>query len=318
MIKNIFQMLRDSAIKFNDKALYSFKVENNYKDISYKDFFEKVKYLVSGLKEIGIKKGDKIFLFSDNRLEWILLDFAFQGIGAVTIPRGIDTGVNEAGFILKHSGSNYIVIENSKAEAKIKNLKYKCKRIAVENNVVKADYYFDKIMKLGIEKYPKNKKWIEKLPEEIKNDRLVTIIYTSGTAGNPKGVMLTHKNFLHDIINSPLTLPVSDKDVTISVLPIWHIFERTVEYVMIYSGANVYYSSIKTFVNDIKVVMPTMVIVVPRILEAFYDKVNINISKMSFVKKSLFNFIYKTSLAYFNLDSYAKRTIEFYKNRAIL
>jgi len=318
MLKNMLQLLENSAVKYKEKAVFSSKVNDKYTDISYADFFEKVKILISGLIETGIKKGDKVFLFCDNRLEWILLDFALQGLGAITVPRGTDTGLSEAEFIMEHSGSNYLVIENSKAEEKIKELKFKGKRIAIENGVKKCDFYFEKILKTGKDNFEKNKSRIEKLSSVINENDLVTIIYTSGTTGNPKGVMLTHKNFITDIVNAPLTLPVSDKDVTISVLPIWHIFERTVEYVMIYCGANVYYSSIKTFVNDVKIIKPTMVIVVPRILEAFYDKVQINISKMKGFKKALFNFVYKNSMIYFSLNGYIKKTIIFYKKANFL
>ncbi len=318
MLKNMLQLLENSAVKYKDKAVFSSKVNDKYTDISYADFFEKVKILISGLIETGIKKGDKVFLFCDNRLEWILLDFALQGLGAITVPRGTDTGLREAEFIMEHSGSNYLVIENARAEEKIKELKFKGKRIAIENNVKKCGFYFEKILKTGKDNYEKNKSRIEKLSSVINENDLVTIIYTSGTTGNPKGVMLTHKNFITDIVNAPLTLPVSDKDVTISVLPIWHIFERTVEYVMIYCGANVYYSSIKTFVNDVKIIKPTMVIVVPRILEAFYDKVQINISKMKGFKKGLFNFVYKNSMIYFSLNGYIKKTITFYKKANFL
>ncbi|MBN2546429.1 MAG: AMP-binding protein [Spirochaetes bacterium] len=318
MLKNLFQMLENSAVKYKDKAVFSSKVNEKYADISYGDFYKKVKILISGLIEAGIKKGDKIFLFSDNRLEWILLDFAFQGLGAVTVPRGTDTGLSEAEFIINHSGSNYLVIENTKAEEKINKLKFKGKKIAIENGVKECSFYFDMIMKSGKENFEKNRKRIENLSYSINESDLVTIIYTSGTTGNPKGVMLSHQNFLHDITNALLTLPVSDKDVTISVLPIWHIFERTVEYVMIYSGANVYYSSIKTFVNDVKIIKPTMVIVVPRILEAFYDKVQLNISKMKGFKKGLFNFVYNMSMIYFSLGNYIKKTKIFYKRANFL
>jgi len=313
MYKNLLQMLEKSAEAYKDKTVFSCKVNEKYADISYADFYEKVKVLISGLMETGIKKGDKIFMFCDNRLEWILLDFAFQGLGAISVPRGTDTGLSEARFIMEHSGVNYIVIENAKAEEKIKELKFGGKKIAIESSVKKCNFYFEKILKAGKDNFEKNRNRIEKLSSVICENDLVTIIYTSGTTGNPKGVMLTHKNFIHDIVNSLLTLTVYKTDIVISVLPIWHIFERTVEYVMINAGANVYYSSIKTFVNDIKIIKPTMVIVVPRILEAFYDKVQINISKMSGFKKGLFNFIYKTSMTYFDLNSYIKKTIPFYK-----
>jgi long-chain acyl-CoA synthetase len=313
MVSSLFEMLQKSSVDYNEHNLFSIKKENDFVHVSYRDFYNKVLVLICGLKEIGIKKGDKIFLFCDNRIEWIMFDFALQGLGAISIPRGTDTVMPEVEFILEHSESDYLLIENVKANEKLKGLKTAIKKIAVENDIKDSDFYFDNIYKLGEDVYKKNAQFLENIIPQIKSDDVVTIIYTSGTTGNPKGVMLTHKNILHDIINALGTLSVSMEDITISVLPIWHIFERMVEYTMIYSGANIYYSTVKTFVNDVKKIKPTMIIVVPRILEAFYEKVNFNISKLEHSKKNIFNFFYKTSLIYFNLSTYIKKTVPLYK-----
>jgi len=313
MVSSLFEMLQKSSVDYNEHNLFSIKKENDFVHVSYRDFYNKVLVLICGLKEIGIKKGDKIFLFCDNRIEWIMFDFALQGLGAISIPRGTDTVMPEVEFILEHSESDYLLIENVKANEKLKGLKTVIKKIAVENDIKDSDFYFDNIYKLGEDVYKKNAQFLENIIPQIKSDDVVTIIYTSGTTGNPKGVMLTHKNILHDIINALGTLSVSMEDITISVLPIWHIFERMVEYTMIYSGANIYYSTVKTFVNDVKKIKPTMIIVVPRILEAFYEKVNFNISKLEHSKKNIFNFFYKTSLIYFNLSTYIKKTVPLYK-----
>jgi long-chain acyl-CoA synthetase len=313
MYRNLLDMLQNSSEKFNEKPMFCFKIENDYKKISYSEFYKKVKYLISGLMETGLKKGDRVFIFSDNRLEWMMIDFALQGIGAVSIPRGTDTVFAEVEFILEHSQADYLVVENRKCCEKIKDIKTKVKMIAIDNNVENADFYLDYIIRTGIENFGNNEEAIGKLPAMIDGNNIVTIIYTSGTTGNPKGVMLSHDNFINDIVNSLKYFPVKKEDDMISVLPIWHIFERTVEYTMIYSGAAVYYSAIKSFVNDIKKVRPTLIIVVPRILEAFYDKVQNNISKLNLLKKPIFKIFFIISSVYFDMDNYIKKTVPSFK-----
>ncbi len=317
MYNTLFDMLTISRDKFGSKPLFHSKVNNDYQSISYSEFYEKVIITMSGLIESGFKRGDKIFIFCDNRMEWMLLDFAMSGLGIVSIPRGTDTAIDEVSTILNHSNANYIIVENNRAYEKISKL-LTMPIISIDDDIKDSSFNLSKILKTGEENLSKNRPIIDDLTKSIGIDDLVTIIYTSGTTGNPKGVMLTHRNFIHNLVEAPKHLFLNEKDTMLSVLPIWHIFERTVEYVMIEKGAAIVYSSIKTFVNDIKATTPTMLIVVPRILESFYEKILYNISKSSIIVKFLFHSFYFFSKLYFRLDSYVKRTLPFWEKPSAL
>ncbi|HPO49184.1 MAG TPA: AMP-binding protein, partial [Spirochaetota bacterium] len=312
---SLFDMLKNSVKVYDKNFIYKYKSGEEYVGITYKDFYQKVLYLISGFKEIGIKKGDKLFIFSDNRIEWMIIDFALQGLGAVGIPRGTDTAPNEVDFILKHSEATRLIIENSKCEEKLANLNLNLQTISISNDAKNVKYNLDQLFKIGKNNYDKNKSSIEKEVSEIRKDDTVTIIYTSGTTGNPKGVMLTHRNFLHNAINTTERLLINNHDRFISMLPIWHVFQRTCEYITIYAGTEIYYSNLKNFTKDIKVVRPTMLAVVPRILESFYEKVQFNLERSSAFKKILFNFFYAASSAYFDCKSYVLKREPLYKSR---
>lgn len=316
MENNLLQLLKNTVDKHGENYAFSSKDgKGGYNHTNYKDFYQKTLTLMVGLKSIGVQKGDKVFMFCDNRIEWIMTDFALQGIEAVSVPRGTDTGASEVEFILNHSEAKYIVIENAKAEKKLESLKTNAIKIAIDDNIQNADFYFSKIMETGEKEYEANKQWAESRHAEVAPETLVTIIYTSGTTGNPKGVMLTQHNFVYDVVESPKNLTIYPTDRVISIMPIWHVFERTVEYCMVLIGANVVYSSIKTFLNDLDAVKPTMIVVVPRVLETFYEKIQIKLHKLPFLAKIFFNTIYGCAYAFFKMRLYIKSRILFFKKK---
>jgi long-chain acyl-CoA synthetase len=317
MENNLCSLLKNSYEKFSQKSMYGYKKEDSYETISFTDFYQKVLRVASGFKEIGLKKGDKIFIFSDNRIEWILIDFALQFIGAISIPRGTDTVLEDVEYIINHSDSEYIIIENHKCEEKLKGLKAGIKKIAIENNIKNADFYFENIFKTGEEKLGSNEGFIEKRLSEINPEDVVTIIYTSGTTGNPKGVMLTQKSIMHNVLYASERLLIEKADTFISMLPIWHIFQRTCEYITIYRGSTTYYSNLKNFTKDVKIIKPTMLALVPRILEVFYEKINYNINHGSLLTKIFFRIFYFCAKRYFFSKSYIFNTSTTFKKRNI-
>ncbi|MEO0238183.1 MAG: AMP-binding protein, partial [candidate division WOR-3 bacterium] len=279
--KTLFEMLENSVEKYSSRILQSYREQNGIKNITYKEFFEKVKKVSSAFRKLGIKKGTKVLLISDNRYEWLIADMALLSIGAVDVPRSSSSPESELGFIAKHSDSEFAIIEDEKLYQSIKGI-IKSEKIIVFNRSENFINFSDLFKDDGKEYEKAN----------IDKDDLVTIIYTSGTTGNPKGVMLTHKNFMHNV--SAITPLIKFKtygkegDVTVSVLPVWHIFERTFEYVCIAGGAKIYYSNVKNFARDLIEIKPTIMSAVPRIWEHIYRKIIDRMKNEKVFKKTFF------------------------------
>ncbi|MEO0288061.1 MAG: long-chain fatty acid--CoA ligase [candidate division WOR-3 bacterium] len=279
--KTLFEMLENAVEKYSLRTLQSYREQDGIKNITYKEFFEKVKRVSSAFRKMGIKKGTKVLLISDNRYEWLIVDMALLSIGAVDVPRSSSSPESELSFIAKHSDSEFAIIEDEKLYQPIKGI------VKQENVVVfnRSENFinFSALLKDDGNEYKKS---------DIDKDDLVTIIYTSGTTGNPKGVMLTHKNFMHNV--SAITPLIKfktygkDGDVTVSILPVWHIFERTFEYVCIAGGAKIFYSNVKNFARDLLEIKPTIMSAVPRIWEHIYRKIIDRMKNEKVFKKTLF------------------------------
>ncbi|MCX8058719.1 MAG: AMP-binding protein [Spirochaetes bacterium] len=334
---NLVQMVYLTSRNFQDRISHKFRSKNSDNEFitkTYKEYFYDICCLAYAFNNEGIKKEDHVAFYSNNRYEWTLTDFALLMIGAVSVPRGSDTTPIELNFITNHSDSTFIIFENIKIfleSFKIfdNDLKKKLKKIFIidkpfdiksyinnledplyeeiynqnENNVIYYDDLFLKGKKLfdeemdQIRNNKKEKQEFIKLIESINKEDLATIIYTSGTTGNPKGVMLTHKNFLHNVknITPRMELDEENGEVTVSILPTWHVYERTYEYVALSAGTTFVYSNIKFLSQDLEREKPTIFVTVPRIWESIYSKLMSKIYEGSKLKRYLFYFFLKNS-----------------------
>jgi long-chain acyl-CoA synthetase len=262
--------------------------------------YQKAQTLATHLLDKGIQKGDKIAVFSDNRLEWIIADMAILMIGAVSVPRGSDSTAKEIEFILEHSESTIIFIEHQRLYKKIATLLSQKK---IPTIVLDSNFPEDVIQKEGFEsihnlikEYSRVESYspkLKKIHNELQGHDLFTIIYTSGTTGNPKGVMLTHSNMLYQLQVVPGVLDISSDDRILSILPVWHIFERFMLYSAIDGGACYYYTNIKDLMEDFIRVKPTLMASAPRLWEQVYHKLHERIEKTEALNRELFGISYK-------------------------
>lgn len=279
--KTLIEMLENSIERYPQRIIQSYRKDNSIVKVTYKEFFEKVKRVSSALRKLGVKKGTKVLLISDNRYEWLISDIALIFIGAVDVPRSSSSPESELNFIAKHSDSEFSIIEDEKLYEPIKDI------IRKENVIVfnqsQNFINFSELLKDDGSEFKR---------ETIDGEDLATIIYTSGTTGNPKGVMLSHKNFMHNV--STITPLIKfktfgrEQDVALSILPVWHIFERTFEYVCIAGGAKIFYSNVKNFSRDLIEIRPTIMSAVPRIWEHIYRKIIDRMKSEKLFKKTLF------------------------------
>jgi long-chain acyl-CoA synthetase len=311
MANNLAEVYKESAEKFGPRPAFWYKnAAKDYQALTYKELYEDGQALAEALIELGVKARENVAVLADNRVEWIIADCAVLLAGAANVPRGSDITDSEIVYILSHSGAKVVFIENDKVYEKFKNNKSQIKG-------VKTVIIMDKDSKLkegaGIEKFQdllaqgrklraKGKKETEKRTSEIKPDDLFTLIYTSGTTGMPKGVMLMHSNMIHQMhYVVPKVAQVSPDDRMLSILPVWHIFERVVEYFAIINGGSTYYTKVTDLRNDIQKARPTFMASAPRVWESIYNGIytRINDPKQTPpVRKFLFKLAYFFSKHY--------------------
>lgn len=282
--QNLFEMFENSVKVHSKLPCQTYRLGNgDWHTLSYEKTLKNVRRLASSLKKTGIKEGTHVLLFSDNRYEWITADLALLSLGAIDVPRSTTAPIRELSFIASHSDAEYAIIENESIYDSVKSILPDEKIFTFDKSI--RFTCIEDMMQSGDEDF--------EFPE-IKKENLATIIYTSGTTGNPKGVMLTQGNFMHNV--KAITPLIHFKpfgkngERSLSILPVWHVFERTYEYVCLAGGAETCYSNAKNFASDLREMRPTVMSAVPRIWEHIYRKVIDNIRSQKATKRYLFYF----------------------------
>jgi len=300
----LFHMFLATHEKNSNKIAFTYRVQNDTFKVTYEKFFDDVLILSRAFKSKGIKKGHKVMFVSDNRYDWMVTDMALVSLGAISIPRGSDTPTKELQFIMQDSDSTFLIIENENIyhthEEMIKTLKLKSIFVI---EAQKIHTIFDNIYSyhdlLSDRKIFDNELTeFTNLKNNLSEDDTFTLIYTSGTTGNPKGVILTHKNVMLNLRVLPKIIGLQNDDLWVSILPSWHIFERTCEYLIISYGCSMVYSSIKTFASDLEEFKPTLVATVPRLWESMYTKINNALEKKDPKKAKIFKKLVAISAAF--------------------
>ncbi len=295
VLKTIFDLLLDSTNRYKENIAYTYRNGKEEHHVSYSKLFEDVLLLSRAFKQRGISKGQKVMLLSDNRYAWIVTDLAIMSLGAVNVPRGADTPSQELEYIISHSDATHLVIETPELleyhHEYIKGMK-NLKNILVMtgpslHSLFNHTYSYTDLLTDRTYTQKDVDKFIAR-GEKIHEDDLLTLIYTSGTTGLPKGVQLSHANIMHNVRVIPGLIKLTEEDTWLSILPTWHIFERTAEYVALAGGTTLVYSSVKTFAQDLEHYKPTMVATVPRVWESLYSRVQAAIRKKGATPNRIF------------------------------
>lgn len=278
-----------------------------FSSLTYRQFGEDVEALGFGLLSIGVQPGDHVGLISDNRLEWILTDLAILGIGAADVPRGSDTTVQELAYILQHAECKVVVVENASVLSKV--LKIRDELPDLKTIVVLDEEYhggpenaipLDVLLKNGRRERAISPRKFLDFAAEVKPADVATIIYTSGTTGVPKGVVLTHANVMHNVDVLPDYFGIKPGHIFLSILPPWHVFERTVEYIILASGVSLAYSKPlrQVLLRDFELLRPHYIASVPRVWEGLYKGILNNVRQQSASKQRLFFTLLRLSMWY--------------------
>ena len=275
--------------------------------LSYRDVYTKIAALAVSLEGIGISRGDHIGFISDNRSEWLITDLALLSLGAADVPRGCDTMAGEMAYILGFSGCSISVMENAAQLEKIIPLKAELpelkKIVLIDRPETMPEspweiIFYEDLLKKGLEQ--DNSGFLEAKLAEGSGDDLATLIFTSGTTGEPKGVMLSHNNFLHQVRNIDKVARLEVGDIWLSVLPVWHSFERVIQYIAVCAGTTIAYSKPigKIMLMDMQKLNPQWMASVPRIWSAIESGVSRNIKSKGPVSWALYRFFLSVAIAH--------------------
>ena len=285
----------DAVSKFNRPDALQVKVAGTYKPISHGEVADRVRHAARGLASLGVRRGDRVAILSENRPEWAIADFACLTAGLTDVPIYPTLPADQIAYILKDSGAVAIFV-STKIQAE------KVREIRAQLPALKTVIGFDDIpglVNMSIAELEKRgaegetSQSIATYKEDaltVKPDDLATLIYTSGTTGEPKGVMLTHDNIYSNVEASRKAIPFEGRDVGLSFLPLSHIFERMAgHYMMFATGTSIAYAeSIDTVAANMGEVRPTLVLSVPRLYEKMYARILETALTGGFLKKKIF------------------------------
>jgi long-chain acyl-CoA synthetase len=271
--------------------------------VSGRDLVERVRDLSLGLAAIGMARGDRVALLSESRPEWLLADFAILSAGAVTVPIYPTLATDQVAFILRDSESAFVVVSNAAQLAKVTAVAAglpSLRGIVVmdaEGTPARVDRFevlpLAEIVSRGHKRIMDGWGVGRAFHDEAKTvqpDDLATIVYTSGTTGEPKGVMLSHANLIANMAGVKKVLDLNPDDTALSFLPLCHAFERIVAYIYMACGVSMIFAeSIETIARDLKLVRPTVMTGVPRVFEKLHARVVSKGREAGGVKRVIFD-----------------------------
>jgi long-chain acyl-CoA synthetase len=297
-IPQLFQIMTKDYGKGKEKALFKYKAVDQWKSIGYDEAYRDTEYFSLGLAAMGVKRGDKVAIISENRPEWVYSDMGILSLGAVDVPLYPISTSESIEFILNNSESVGIIVSNRFHLNKVLKIRSRCKHLKFiiimndDEKIPEKDVYgLKEIQGRGVDFKRVNSTYFEDNTRMCQENDLCTIIYTSGTTGEPKGVMLTHKNIVSNVKAAHEIFDINETDTFLSFLPLCHIFERMAGYYTAFSAGSTiaYAESIEKIAQNMEDIKPTILTAVPRLFERMYSKIKRNVESQPEKKQKIFN-----------------------------
>ena len=302
MVKRIFDLLDNYRECFPDKIdAFAKKEGEQWITYSSEQYLTYSNFISYALLENGLKKNDCVISISNNRPEWNFLDMGLAQIGAVHVPLYPTINAKSYDYIIQHCQPVAIFVSDQILYEKIEPLlaDHPSVKLVYSFEKIKAVAHWTRLLEAGEKAEANLKSELTAIKESIQPDDLATIIYTSGTTGNQKGVMLSHNNFMSNVLASAARLSLDSSHKTLSFLPINHVYERMVNYQYQYKGVSIYYAeSMDTIGDNLRELKPHGFATVPRLLEKVYDKIMAKGKSLPFIKKSIFLWAVKLGSKY--------------------
>ena len=279
---NLGDLLRRSCTTWPDRPAMMFSEGKEFKTLTYRDLWQKVRQYAGAVRALGLEKGDTVAIQSENCPEWALIDWACRCLGIMLVPVYPTLPADQTQYIVGDCGAKLVFSSSSEQAAKVQGLDVRC--LLMKD----GDEAFDKL----VEKHggDVSEEELNRAIDAVGSEDVATLIYTSGTTGPPKGAMLSHKNFCFICEAALQSLPIKESDVFLCFLPMSHVYERVAGQTLpIHCGSAIAYAkSLMSLATDIVKVKPTIMLCVPRFLEATQDKITDAAKKQGGLKSKLF------------------------------
>lgn len=313
-MKTVIELFEKSVEKYADNVLLQEKQGGVYKPFTYQQIYTEVQKVAAGLVCLGIKKGDRIGLLSEGRVDWLVAELAMFYAGAINVPLSIKLETSEVAFRLKHSGTRMIVASWTQIE--------KCEQVFSELDNLESIVYLDKlenpqkhqlkfeaIKQAGVEylKDQINKETLDELKHSIVPNDIANISYTSGTTADPKGIMLSQQNYATNVLQANSLMSITEDYRTLTILPWDHSFAHTAcLYCFMYNGASIACQEIgktpletlKNIPKNINEIKPHIMMSVPAFSKAFRKNIEAGVKAKGKTTEKLFSLAMKTAYAY--------------------
>ncbi len=289
-ITRIFDILQNYKENYNwNKKVVGNKINGEWIHYTIQEYIEFANNISYGLLALGIKKGDKVAIISNNRPEWNFIDMALMQIAAIPVPIYPSISQTDYIHIFNHSEVFIVFIEGEELLQKIEQILPKTPSVKYIYTFINRQRYpyLDQLIELG--KQNQHPERLATIKANIQTEDLATIVYTSGTTGNQKGVMLSHANIISNLIAVSYISPVKSGEKALSFLPLCHSYERILNYMYQYLGISIYYAeSLATIADNIKEIKPAIFSTVPRLMEKIYDKIITKGRKLKWLQRQIF------------------------------
>jgi long-chain acyl-CoA synthetase len=293
MVSTLTQLLASTLKSYPKDDLMLVKKGGAYVAISTREFGEAVRDLCLGLNSLGFRAGDKLCLLSENRPEWVMTDFATLSAGGLTVPIYTTLVPDQIHYIIDDSDATVVVVSNTDHWKKIEPLRARLNKVRhyvmIEGPAPSGVISFQDLRDKGKALGAAMPGLFDDLLARVKPGDEASLIYTSGTTGTPKGVILTHENFLFNIRTVRGIIEFTENDVCLSFLPLSHVLERMVTFTYLYAGCTVGYAeSVEAVAQNLLELRPHIMVSVPRVFEKIYTKVMDQILVSPVIRRKIF------------------------------
>jgi long-chain acyl-CoA synthetase len=293
---DLASLFEEAGKRWGDLPAFSTRrADGTFHAVTYGQWYQRSVALAAALIDLGVGSRDHVAILSDNRFEWILADAAVQFCGAADVPRAADVTPGEIAYILDHADVEVAFVENAAVLAKVESVRGSLPKLrhlilihpCGEDHGPGGNVHALRDLEIrGEELRLKGDRRVEERVAGIRPGDLFTMIYTSGTTGTPKGVQLTHAAMASQIRNLPFML--TSRDRALSILPVWHSYERVFEVISIACGVHTYYTSLRHLGEDLHAVKPTLMVSAPRLWEGLYQRILSKVEKAPLPSRLIF------------------------------